>query len=155
MQRDPVQLGAGHHQSAGGQSIFKEHVATGYIGLFRDPFGDPAQWIPSVCHRHALCPFRPADDPQHHPSPRGANILCALSHSFVFTAVVVATGRRKRAEIRGQRSEGRRPPIGLRPGGGRPICTCFPALLSKNPLWLIHGRVERMCFQLCPPRSTE
>ena len=93
MQRDPVQLGAGYDQSAGGQSIFKEHVATGYIGLFRDPSGNRAERISSVRDRHALCSHRAGHDSQRHSSSRRPAILRAVFNSPVFINLVVAAGR--------------------------------------------------------------
>jgi len=93
MQRDPFQLGAGPDQSASGQSIFKEHVATGYIGLFRDPSGNRAERISSVRDRHALCSDRAGHDSQRYSSSRRPAVFRVVFDPSVPIALVAAPGR--------------------------------------------------------------
>ena len=90
VQRDPLQLGAVHHQPAGVPSLSQEPVAADRAGGLRDSARDPAERVPGLRHRTALRPRRAPHDRQRHSPPGRPLLLRAVPGSAVPAVVVVA-----------------------------------------------------------------
>ena len=93
MQRNPIELGAFHHEFIGGEHVPKKAVAQNSAGGGGDSAGNLAQWTAHCFHRATLRALRSGDDPQHFSQARWAAVFCPFPDSVVFPALVAAQGR--------------------------------------------------------------
>src|SRR4051794_4394494 len=101
MQRDPVELGAFHHQPRGFAYVPEKSVATRDPGRVRHPTRSYSKRIPDPGDRSALRAYWSAYDRQRGASPRWAILFCAVIGAAVFVALAVAARRARAARRRG------------------------------------------------------